>query len=279
MTLAGTNAMNLFGRGACTFTSATLTVPWSMVFNCGSYTLQDNLTNNRDAAGAFTVQQIADLNDGGRTVSITGANSTAFFSSSLACTATLTGTWNLGATAAVNTWNMAAGCTPTASAVTIVINATSASTRTMILGAFTYGTITYTLAGSTGQLTITGQATIGTLNFSDITNARTLALPTSSGITISTLWNVNGTSGKLMTVTGDVTKASGLVISDYLSLSNSDAAGGARFYAGANSTNGGSNTGWIFTAPPQKTVAGVPIAQIKSIAGVPIAQVKKVAGV
>jgi hypothetical protein len=136
-----------------------------------------------------------------------------------------------------------------------VVYGTSSSTRTFAGGGCTIGTLTYTVAGSTGQLTITGQNTFGTINFSDVTNARTLAMPTSSGTTVTGTFNVNGTSGKLMTVTGDLTKASGTVSCDYLSISNSDAAGGATFYAGANSTNGGSNTGWVFTAPPSATGA------------------------
>lgn len=280
MTLSGTNAMGTRGRSAHTITTDTKTVPWAIAISAGTYTFADNYTTDRDAGAAIAVNQMGVLNDGGRTVNLTAANSGVTFGSALAgCAAVLTGTWNLSSTAAATPWAVSAGCTMTTSGVTIVIAAVSASTRQLDLGAFTYGTITYTLAGSTGTLVITGAATIGTLNFSDVTNARTVTLPTTSGITIGTLWNVNGTVGKLMTVTGDVTKTTGLVISDFLSLTNSDAAGGARFYAGANSTNGGSNTGWIFTAPPQKTVAGVPIAQIKSIAGVPIGQVKKVAGV
>jgi hypothetical protein len=37
---------------------------------------------------------------------------------------------------------------------------------------------------------------------------------------------------------------------DYLSISQSIATGGAAWYAGANSTDGGNNTGWIFSAAP-----------------------------
>jgi hypothetical protein len=47
-----------------------------------------------------------------------------------------------------------------------------------------------------------------------------------------------------------LSKASGTVSSDFLSISRSTATGGAGWYAGANSTDGGNNSGWIFTAPP-----------------------------
>ncbi len=68
---------------------------------------------------------------------------------------------------------------------------------------------------------------------------------------------VRGTAGKLMTI-GSITAAthtlskaaSGVVDCDYLSVSQSIATGGATFFAGDNSTDGGSNTGWIFKKAP-----------------------------
>lgn len=42
----------------------------------------------------------------------------------------------------------------------------------------------------------------------------------------------------------------GIVSGDYLNISNSTATGGATFYAGDNSIDGGNNSGWIFTSPP-----------------------------
>lgn len=47
-----------------------------------------------------------------------------------------------------------------------------------------------------------------------------------------------------------LSKSTGIVSADFLSISRSIATGGADWYAGANSTNGGGNTGWIFTAAP-----------------------------
>lgn len=45
-------------------------------------------------------------------------------------------------------------------------------------------------------------------------------------------------------------KVSGKVNCDYLYIKNSNATGGATFYAGTNSTDGGNNFGWIFEAYP-----------------------------
>ncbi len=47
-----------------------------------------------------------------------------------------------------------------------------------------------------------------------------------------------------------VSKASGIVSCDYLTIQNSTATGGATWYAGANSTNVSGNTGWIFSGAP-----------------------------
>ena len=75
--------------------------------------------------------------------------------------------------------------------------------------------------------------------------------------TITGTFGVSGTSGNLVTIRSELpgtqftlVKASGTVSSDYLSLQDSAATGGAAWYAGANSTDGGYNTGWTFTAPP-----------------------------
>ena len=72
-----------------------------------------------------------------------------------------------------------------------------------------------------------------------------------------TNFNVSGTAGNLVTLQSTtagtrftLSKTSGTVSADYLSIKDSNATGGAAWYAGANSTNGGNNLGWIFTAPP-----------------------------
>ena len=58
------------------------------------------------------------------------------------------------------------------------------------------------------------------------------------------------TIGSVTAASHTLSKASGTVSSDFLSVSRSTATGGAGWYAGANSTDGGNNSGWIFTAPP-----------------------------
>jgi len=72
-----------------------------------------------------------------------------------------------------------------------------------------------------------------------------------------TNFNVSGTAGNLVTLQSTtsgtqftLSKASGTVSRDYLSIKDSNATGGATWYAGANSTNVSNNSGWTFTAPP-----------------------------
>ena len=72
-----------------------------------------------------------------------------------------------------------------------------------------------------------------------------------------TNFNITGTAGNVVTINSQtagfpftMSKTSGTVSSDYLSIRDSIVTGGASWYAGANSTNVSGNTGWIFTAPP-----------------------------
>lgn len=140
--------------------------------------------------------------------------------------------------------------TTTAGTGTGTINFTSGSTKDFITGARTYNCTINN--GGAGTLRFTGNATFTTLANSV---QPTTFLFTAGSTTTITNWNVNGTAGNLVTI-GSITaashtlsKASGTVSADYLSISRSTATGGAAWYAGANSTDGGNNSGWVFTAP------------------------------
>jgi hypothetical protein len=143
------------------------------------------------------------------------------------------------------------GFTTTAGTGTGSISMTAATAKTFVGGGSTFNcTINQ---GGAGALTITGANT-----FSNITNTVQPAsvLFTAGTTTTFSDFSLSGTAGNLITI-GSVTaashtlsKASGTVSRDFLSISRSTATGGAAWYAGANSTDGGNNTGWIFTAPP-----------------------------
>lgn len=84
----------------------------------------------------------------------------------------------------------------------------------------------------------------------------------SANVTITVTGTISRTGGsndmtfqpRTGTTVLTMSKASGIVGIDYVTLVRQTASGGATFYAGANSTNGGNNTGWIFTAPPAQTL-------------------------
>jgi hypothetical protein len=105
-----------------------------------------------------------------------------------------------------------------------------------------------------GRLTIAGSNTITTI----ANSVQPTSFSFTSGTTQTiTNWTVSGTAGNLVTIISStagtaatLSKASGTVSSDYLSLKDSTATGGATWYAGANSTNVSGNSGWIFTGPP-----------------------------
>ena len=156
---------------------------------------------------------------------------------------------NSGALAFLNSFPT--GFTTTAGTGTGMISMTAATAKSFVGAGSTFNCTLN--QGGAGALTITGSNT-----FNDITNTVQPASVLFTAGTTSTFTNFNlsGTSGNLITI-GSVTaashtlsKASGTVSADFLSISRSTATGGAGWYAGANSTDGGNNSGWIFTAPP-----------------------------
>ncbi len=80
-----------------------------------------------------------------------------------------------------------------------------------------------------------------------------------AGMTLSFGNNIitNGSLGNLVTFQSDnsgtpwnITKSSGAIATDFISLTDSNASGGAKFYAGADSTDNGGNSGWLFINMP-----------------------------
>lgn len=236
----------------------------------GKWVLQDAWSQ---AAGAALNLTGGELNIGSL------AHQTGSFNSSGSSVKSLTGTGSISlvTTSASTVWNLTGSNLTIASTITVIIGANSTNTRTIATNGVAQGTLTYTRSGSTGGLDITGGAPFTAINFSDASNARTLRFTAGTTTTITTAagWNVNGTSGNLMTVTSitaathTISVASGTVSSNYLSLSQSIATGGATCYAGANSTDGGGNTGWIFTAPVTTFTATAPTTSAAAMTALP----------
>ena len=181
--------------------------------------------------------------------------STGLFTSNNSNTRTIAfGTGQISCTGTGTVWNTATttGLTVTG---TGTISLTSASAKTFSGGGFSYSGITLNQGGA-GALTITGSNTFGNITNTYKSTGATSILFTAATTSTFADWNASGESTRLLTI-GSVTaashtlsKSSGTVSSDFLSISRSTATGGAGWYAGANSTDGGNNSGWIFTAPP-----------------------------
>lgn len=172
------------------------------------------------------------------------------FTSTGAATRSLTmgtGTWGFS-TAASTFWNVSASLTLSAASSIISLTLANGNNRAFNGAGLTYGTLNYTVAGSTGSLELIGNNTFTTLNFSDATNGRSLRFTAGSTTTI-TNFNIQGTAGKIMTIASvtasghTISVASGRLFLKYLSISRSTATGGAKFYA-LDSTDGGNNSGW-----------------------------------
>jgi len=248
ITISGTGTLTFAGRTTQQITSSakTFTQPIDINTLSGSVTLQDALTQSSTVATALTSGTL-DLNGftytvGLRFTTATGTKKLTFNGGTLLLSGATTTAFNN----AVPT-----GFTTTAGTGTGTISMTAATAKTFVGGGSTFNCTLN--QGGAGDLTITGSNT-----FSNITNTVQPASVLFTAATTSTFTNfsLSGTAGNLITI-GSVTaashtlsKASGTVSSDYLSISRSTATGGAGWYAGANSTDGGNNSGWIFTAPP-----------------------------
>lgn len=159
------------------------------------------------------------------------------------------GTWTT--TGTVSVWNLSTttGLTFTPGASTLVIGNATSTGKNFDGGGLTYATVTF----SGDNVTVTGNNTFGTLNVNNAGLTNGLKMTSGSTQTV-TNFATNGSAGNLAKLSSaaahNLSKSGGTVSVDYMSINNSLAAGGAAWYAGANSTDATGNTGWIFTAPP-----------------------------
>lgn len=250
MTLTTSNFTMTFGAtsGTQQITTNGKTLDFPLAFNGvgGTFQLQDALTMGSTKTATLTNGTLdlfgKTLTVGTRFTTATGTKNLTFNGGTLVCPDPNTTSFNNAAPT---------NFTTTAGTGTGIISMTAATAKTFVGGGSTFNCTLN--QGGAGALTITGSNT-----FSNITNTVQPASVLFTAGTTSTFSNfsLSGTSGNLITI-GSVTaashtlsKASGTVSADFLSISRSTATGGAGWYAGANSTDGGNNSGWIFTAPP-----------------------------
>ena len=269
MTLAGTS-IGLTVSGNFTLPSTNFTRSYSGATTFNATTTGKTITTNGVSLGAVTFNNVSGSWALGTALTGVGAitltNGTLNLNGNTLTAAvrftTATGTKNLTfnngtifcSAAAAIAFNNAAPTNFTTTAGTGVgtISMTSASAKSFVGGGSTFNCTLN--QGGAGALTITGSNT-----FNDITNTvQPASILFTAGTTSTFLsgFSLSGTSGNLITIgsataaSHTLSKASGTVSADFLSISRSTATGGAGWYAGVNSTDGGNNSGWIFTAPP-----------------------------
>jgi hypothetical protein len=180
------------------------------------------------------------------------------FSSSNSNTRTITlgtSTVNLTSTGTVWDTNTATGLTFSGASSTINLTNTTTSARTFSSGSgLTYGTLN--IGGATGISTTT--ITLGT--YATLSSTKTVAhtITISQPCTINN-WTVTGTAGNVVTVNSStvgtlrsITYSGSQINLDYMSFTDIffnytlNASNPYKVYAGANSTNGGNNSGIAF---------------------------------
>lgn len=180
------------------------------------------------------------------------------FSSSNSDTRTITmgsGVWSVTSTGS-SVWSVSSiGLTLNGNTSTIKFTNTGSGGKTFAGGGVTYNNIWFAGGTGTGTYTITGSNTFN--DFKDNgTIAHSILFTHGTTQTVST-FHVTGNSGQLITLDSDTTATFALTLSgdyivssDYLSIAHSSASPTTlHWYAGTHSTNGGTNTGWIFSAP------------------------------
>lgn len=253
MTLIGGSQTLTFAAtsGSKTITSNGKTFDFPVTFNGigGTWVLQDNLTVGFGRVVTHTNGTLdlngKTLNSGIRYLTAVGTKNLTFNGGTLLCSQANTTAFNNA---------QPTGFTTTAGTGVGKISMSAATAKTFVGGGSTYN-CTLSNDGA-GALTISGSNTFTTL----ANGVQPTTFTFTSGTTTTvTNWNISGTAGNLVTIGSTTTSqhtlsdASGIVSADYLSISYSNAIGGAAWYAGANSTDGGNNTGWIFSSAPITT--------------------------
>jgi hypothetical protein len=241
-TLSGTGIIYFLGRGTQQITSNGIAFTQPITIDSFSGTVQPQ--------DAFTTSNATTLTTGGLDL-----NSKTFTTTTFTSNTSNTRTLAFGVAGGITV--TASSCTFATTSLTVTgsgtISLTSASAKTFTGGNFSYSGVTLNQGGA-GALSVTGSNT-----FSDITNTYSATGATSILFTAGTTttvsnWSASGSAGNLLTInsitaaTHTLSKTTGTVNANYLSLTNSIATGGATWNA-INSVNNGGNTGWIFKFP------------------------------
>lgn len=236
-----------------------------------SIRLADNLDMGGASARTLTVTQgtLDTTNNGVGNYSVTcgsfsSSNSNTRVITLGSSTITLTGTGTVWTTATTT------GLTLNQGTSTIKISDGTAASKTFSGGGKTFYNLLLSGAG-TGAFIIVGNNTLNKL-YND-SSPITVQFTAGSTTTVSANQFITGTLGSpnvVQSTSGgspwNIVAASGQVVADFITLSDSVASGGASFYAGSHSTNVSGNSGWIFTQSlPSAQTAGRDSNQVDTL--------------
>jgi hypothetical protein len=264
-TLSGTGQLRFAGRSSQTITSAgrTFVPPVFIITPGGSVTLQDAFVTT---ASLLTLN-FGTFDSGGYAVTGVGFDSNNQFTRTLAINSS---TWTFSASGTA--WNTSNpfGFTVTG---TGTISLTAATTKIFFPGSTSLHSGITINQGGAGTLDIASSNT-----FKNITNTYSATGATSISlnaeiITLTQPWTATGAATRVLTVSGTSPSFPGTLVFtgagvaadvDYLAITNVKAYNlVSTWYAGPNSTNGGS-LGWYFIALPPPATYDVFIAELAS---------------
>lgn len=255
MTWSWTGAITLNFNGAIAFIPAGKTLNHSLTFAGGSSAV---VTLTEDFL--FATNRVVTLTNG--TLDLNGFDlSCGTFNSFNSNVRTLSlGTGTLSLASGGTPWDFSTTTNLTFNAGTSTLKFTASGTfnKSMFLGGLTYNNI-WLSGGGLGPWLFFDAGTFN--NFKCDAPPNVIRFSAGTTYTVSS-FSVVGTAGNLITLNSrtaasafTIAKAGGGVVgADYLAIQDSTASPGSTWYAGANSTNNGNNTGWTFTAPPPEIV-------------------------
>ena len=231
-------------RGTGTITGNGKTLASLVINTTGTTTLATALT----ATAAILTAGI--LNLAGQTLSLTTT-----FTGTGTTARSITGTMGASGTRAGNAGTIQVGTNWVVATSTnltgsyYIINMVNTSTKTFTGGGGSYGTLNQ---GGSGALTVVDSSTFENITASYYPSTITITAGTTQTLAALTLAGIVGNLITLNSSTGGtqftLTKPTGIVSSLYLSIQDSNATGGAGWYASTTSTDVSNNTGWNFTA-------------------------------
>lgn len=271
---AGYGEFSMVADAPSTYTMNGVQLPWTFLITAAdgsSVTANDDMFLT-DAGGGSFIWQRGTFYGNGKNITAPGFLFNNVFNRTVvpgAATWTSTsGGWQVAPTSSAAVINI----TPPANPSDWIIKMQGAASGNVFLdttaktphGTRSYGTLDFATTG-TGGSELTCNLPIDTLKISGVAQTIREGRLYADGFT----WHIknflcSGTAGNLNTITAYATTpfylvkdGGGIVSNDYLNLSYCNASPANTWYAGTHSTDGGNNTGWLFTNPAlTKSVGG-----------------------